>query len=309
MAIGMSNSGRRSRKEDIHLTHPSRANGTSKSSDPLSLPPLQDLQTPFSDPPHNTDLERGPNAALQAPGSRAGLPQTSSTTENNHNTLPPATAPDTEYTWGPSHPCFPHPNPHVPLSSPLYTSTRIIRIKRDWLLTGDLSPQFSNLYPEILDPLLPEADFRQIITKVNGDLEAAFDPKGWRNRVDAMLGLVSLWVWDDLGLTGVKARLRGVEEWIEKWNREVGEKEGVRILPLRRTGYMTLDIQIPDPHIRVDVSEPNSRPQTQHASDAHPKAAGGPNPLNGPAATAVGGGTSIHSNPHSHTRSLNATPR
>lgn len=62
--------------------------------------------------------------------------------------------------WGPSHPCFPHLNPHVPTSSPLYQRTRVIRIQRDWLKTGDVSPQFSNLYSEILGPAgLPMKNF------------------------------------------------------------------------------------------------------------------------------------------------------
>ena len=145
-----------------------------------------------------------------------------------------------EYAWGPSHPCFPHPNPHVPLSSPLYNSTRIIRIKRDWMLEGDQAPTFSNLYPEILDPYLPEDQFRIVIQHLNTELTHAFDPRGVRNLLDAVLGLMTFWFWDDIGATAVKQRLRRVETWLEQWNHDVGDKEGVRIIPLRRTAYMTV---------------------------------------------------------------------
>ncbi|KAF2404370.1 hypothetical protein EJ06DRAFT_457693, partial [Trichodelitschia bisporula] len=142
--------------------------------------------------------------------------------------------------WGPSHPCFPHPNPHVPKDSPLYASTRVIRVRRDWMAAGDVAPAFANLYPEILEPWVGEEEFRRVVRRVNAELREAFDPWGWRAWIDALLGVVTLWVWDDLGLTGVKKRLRGLEEWIEGWNREVGEREGVKIVPLRRTGYLSV---------------------------------------------------------------------
>lgn len=53
-------------------------------------------------------------------------------------------------------------------------------------------------------------------------------------------------------MVGVKKGLRGLERWMEGWNREGGrEEEGVRCVELRRTGYLCLDIQIPDPQLRV----------------------------------------------------------
>ncbi|KAH6888569.1 Golgin subfamily A member 7/ERF4 family-domain-containing protein, partial [Thelonectria olida] len=165
--------------------------------------------------------------------------------------------PDAAGEWGPQHPCYPHMNPHVPVDSLEYTNTRIIRIRRDWLLEGDLAPTFSNLYPEILDPAgLSEQEFRRVIEKLNGELIPAFHPYAWRNILDNMLGLVTGWIWDDLGLTGIKSRLSNLEKWIEKWNLEmektIGSEDGAsapKLVPLRRTGYMTLDIQIPDPEI------------------------------------------------------------
>ena len=156
-----------------------------------------------------------------------------------------------ELAWGPSHPCYPHLNSHVPLTAPEYVSTRLIRIRRDWMVKGDLAPTFSNLYPEILDPMMPEDQFRTVIAKVNETLVATFDPYSPRNWIDGFLGLVTGWVWEDLGLAGVKSQLKGLETWLEKWNQEYGAREGVRIISLRRTGYMTLDIQIPDPQVRV----------------------------------------------------------
>ncbi|OJD18754.1 hypothetical protein AJ78_01225 [Emergomyces pasteurianus Ep9510] len=152
-----------------------------------------------------------------------------------------------ELAWGPSHPCFPHMNPHVPVTSPEYQSTRIIRIRRDWMVKGDLAPTFSNLYPEILDPVLPELEFRTIIAKINNELISSFDPFSARNWLDGAIGLVTGWVWDDMGATGVKSNLESIEQWLEHWNATVGIGEGVKIWSLRSTAYMSLDIQIPDP--------------------------------------------------------------
>ncbi|CAI7603158.1 unnamed protein product [Penicillium glandicola] len=171
-----------------------------------------------------------------------------------------------ELAWGPAHPCFPHVNPHVPIGSREHMTTRVIRIRRDWMIKGDLAPTFSNLYPEILDPLLSEQEFRRVISTVNDGVIKAFDPFSFRNWFDGALGLLTGWVWDDLNAPATKSQLQHVEAWLENWNREVGAKDGVHIWSLRRTAYMSLDIQIPDPKVGIVPSEapsaPNTRPST-----------------------------------------------
>ncbi|KAK7430079.1 LRR receptor-like serine/threonine-protein kinase RGI2 [Neonectria magnoliae] len=213
------------------------------------------------DPPRETfshDLERGPDVMdPRISNVSAGDGIGSAISSSNSSIMGEEVEPDAAGEWGPQHPCYPHINPHVPIDSPEYVSTRIIRIRRDWLLEGDLAPTFSNLYPEILDPAgLSELEFRRIIEKLNAELVPAFNPYGVRNMVDSMLGLVTGWLWDDFGLTGIKSRLSNLERWIEKWNLEmektIGSEDGAvapKLISLRRTGYMTLDIQIPDPEI------------------------------------------------------------
>jgi hypothetical protein len=105
---------------------------------------------------------------------------------------------------------------------------------------GDLAPTFQNLYPEVLDPLIEEDDFRALIKHINETLIDAFNPLTFRAWLDAVMGVATFWLWDDVGLTKVKRKLAELERWIEKWNREKGEKEGVKIISLRRTGYMTV---------------------------------------------------------------------
>jgi hypothetical protein len=131
------------------------------------------------------------------------------------------------------------------------------------MVKGDLAPTFSNLYPEILDPLLPEHEFRTIISRLNEDLVAAFNPYNGRNWIDSVIGLLTGWIWDDIGANGIKSRLKSLERWLEDWNQKVGAPEGVKIWSLRSTGYMSLDIQIPDPKVGLVESEPSSRPATR----------------------------------------------
>ncbi|KAL4726200.1 hypothetical protein ACLX1H_006877 [Fusarium chlamydosporum] len=217
-------------------------------------------------PSYGEDLERGPDIMdprMSNVSAGDGIGSALSTT--NSSIMGEEVEPDAAGEWGPQHPCYPHLNPHVPVDSPEYVNTRIIRIRRDWLIKGDLAPTFSNLYPEILDPAgLSEQEFRRIIEKLNGELIPAFDPYSARNIIDSVLGLVTGWVWDDLGLTGIKSRLNNLEKWIEQWNLEMektmGAEDGVmppKIMPLRQTGYMTLDIQIPDPEIAPAPSTTN----------------------------------------------------
>lgn len=200
---------------------------------------------------YSRDLERGPEVMdPRLSNVSAGDGIGSAISSSNSSIMGEDVQADTGEEWGPQHPCYPHMNPHVPIDSPEYAHTRIIRIRRDWLLAGDLAPTFSNLYPEILDPAgLSEPEFRRIIEKLNGELVPAFNPYSFRNILDSVLGLVTGWLWDDFGLTSIKSRLNRLEAWIEKWNIEMAKTIGgddrttaPKIVSLRRTGYMTVSI-------------------------------------------------------------------
>ncbi|KAG5985029.1 hypothetical protein E4U55_001965 [Claviceps digitariae] len=204
------------------------------------------------------DLERGSDAVdhrISAISGADGIG--SSISSSNSSIMGEDVPPDAGEEWGPQHPCYPHLNPHVPLDSIEYATTRIIRVKRDWLIAGDLAPTFSNLYPEILDPAgVSEQEFRRVVEKLNAELIPIFDPFSFRNILDSVLGLVTGWLWDDFGLTAAKSRLNSLEKWMERWNLEMektmSSEEGAmppKLIPLRQTGYMSLDIQIPDPEI------------------------------------------------------------
>ncbi|TLD23134.1 hypothetical protein PspLS_07363 [Pyricularia sp. CBS 133598] len=215
---------------------------------------------PGRHPPRDGDVERGPDVLLSPDEPRRSMVSGigSAISSDNSSIMGDPDQPiDAGEEWGPQHPCYPHLNPHVPVDSPEYAKTRIIRIRRDWLLEGDLAPTFSNLYPEILDPAgLSEQEFRRVIEKLNGELIPIFNPYSWRNLFDGFMGVLTGWLWEDIGLTGAKIRLRKLEQWIEKWNADMekttGSEDGIippMLIPLRQTAYMSLDIRIGDPEI------------------------------------------------------------
>ena len=94
--------------------------------------------------------------------------------------------------------------------------------------------------------------------------------------MDAILGVATGWVWEDFGLAGVKQGAKQVEGIIEEWNgqrintlEKDEETELVKAIPLRRTGYLCLDIQIPDPHVGFVEAEEgrNSNEQSKEKGD------------------------------------------
>ena len=197
---------------------------------------------------YSRDLERGLDAEPRPSNVSLGDGIGSAVSSSNSSIMGEEVEADAGEEWGPMHPCYPHLNPHVNVESLEYATTRIIRIRRDWLLRGDLAPTFSNIYPEILDPAgISEQDFRRIIEKINSVVVPAFNPYAPRNMVDAVLGLVTGWLWDDFGLTSIKSQLSGLEKWMEKWNLDMERPATTdaaamtpRLISLRRTGYMTV---------------------------------------------------------------------
>lgn len=147
-------------------------------------------------------------------------------------------------------------------------------MKRDWLIAGDLYPQYANLYPEILDPLVNDAEFRDLVSSINDILQRMLSPYTTRAWIDSLIGAATGYIWDDLGLTGAKSGEKELERFIESWNKEK-EKEGheVRVVQLRRTGFMSLDLVVPDPGIDVPRDE-----ESEDEQDLTEALAGGTGP-------------------------------
>lgn len=259
--------------EQDHPAHPPK-----RVSSQRSLKHVRSLGSLRSASFHHTNLESVPPLPTSNPDSQPGSQQVTPTNPQHPSNRDLERGPDSEGpenqdeepAWGPAHPCFPHLNPHVPLHSPAYNATRIIRIRRDWMIAGDLAPAYSNIYPEILDPLLPEQEFRYIIDHVNHSLMRAYDPFSTANWIDGILGFLTGWFWEDIRTGGIKGELKRLEAWIEDWNKTVGAGDGVKIIPLRRTGYTCLDIQIPDPQVRVIDNEGRE----ERGSEATPRPPG-----------------------------------
>ena len=110
------------------------------------------------------------------------------------------------------------------------------------MIAGDLAPTFSNVYPTILEAWVSEQDFRTLVETVNDGLISAFRPAGWRAWLDAVLGVATGWLWEDLGATTVKSQVRELEKFMDGWNvgRSKGQGEDVKVFPLRRTGFLSV---------------------------------------------------------------------
>ncbi|KXS99381.1 hypothetical protein AC578_9001 [Pseudocercospora eumusae] len=199
--------------------------------------------------------------ALPAQRSQLSIPLTNRTGLSNEG---PEAAEDDDFEWGPQHPCFPHPNPHCSRSSEEFRSTRVIRVKRDWLIAGDLYPQYANLYPEILDPFITDEEFRTLIADINAILQSSFSPFTWRAWFDSILGVLTGYIYDDLGFTGAKRGVKELEAYVEDWNgaHEV-EGRAVKMIQLRRTGFMSLDFVIPDPQIDAPAEEEDEEQEVE----------------------------------------------
>jgi hypothetical protein len=139
------------------------------------------------------------------------------------------------------------------------------------MYSGDISPAFSNIYPEILEDRLSEECFRDVVRRVNSELYKAHSPWGFANILEGLVGMLTLWLYEDVISTTAKRRIDALDRYIDKANAELNEEGlGVKIIPLRRTGYLNvsfllertgtltrltqpqLDIQIPDPQVRED---------------------------------------------------------
>jgi hypothetical protein len=139
---------------------------------------------------------------------------------------------------------------------------------------GDLYPQFSDIYPEIMAPWITETEYRSLLSSINAACERNYSPTGWHAWTDAILGLLTGWLWEDFGLDRGTSGIKEIERIIEQWNENVrqrrsaegilGDKaaeeglekfdeqnELVGCVSLRRTAFMSLDFIMPDPKVSI----------------------------------------------------------
>lgn len=123
-------------------------------------------------------------------------------------------------------------------------------------------------------------------------LQGVFDPFRPRHWVDAIMGVVTGWAWEDLGGSGVKGGVMGVEKWVQRWNERVGRGRGVECVSLRRTGFLCVDLVVPDPRGWIVGEEGEERDEEQGAMEAY--ANGNGRAVNGYVNGGVGGGGYSH---------------
>ncbi len=247
----------------------------------------------FSDPPGTANAPSHPTDALPSNShhestSRCGHQQQHSIASSDDSSIAhsiPHSQHSGEIQWGPSHPCFPHPNPHVPRDSLLYKTTNVIRIPRDYMASGDLYPQFSTLYPELLGEAgLGQEEFTNSINQLNDVLAEVFMPFGvsdimkkgsvevrainaGRNLLDGVLGLLTGWMWEDAGLVGIKSGVARAEKCLEGFNGKL-EQQGkqARWISLKGTAYLSVSepLEVTEQFSRMYANENSSKFRSQH---------------------------------------------
>ena len=118
---------------------------------------------------------------------------------------------------------------------------------------------FSSVSP--LSRYFTNEEFKPIIDHINGILETMYTvPNNWANYRDIILGFITLGLWYILfssssflksvgtRLGGDESRLNELESYIESLNRsEKFRRNGIRIVSPRRSGFLSLDFEIPRP--------------------------------------------------------------
>ncbi|CAK7896825.1 ras modification protein ERF4 [[Candida] anglica] len=179
------------------------------------------------------------------------------------------------------------PNNHSTVTSSTYKDTRIVRVPRvyETLHMSDLIPQFStyvlgkepaaltlatveaktysmggsfddNYFGETsLTPLIPdlisEQKYIEIVERINLYLLNAFNPYNIYNAIEGLLDIMTGTLYSRIFNNYVreshcKRNLMELESYVNNTNMQL-EPQGIKIISPRRSGYLSLDIQIPRP--------------------------------------------------------------
>ncbi|KAK9369736.1 Golgin subfamily A member 7/ERF4 family-domain-containing protein [Lipomyces kononenkoae] len=143
-------------------------------------------------------------------------------------------------------------NPHVPADSTCRSCTRIVRIHRDYVYPREINiPAFSPVFPGYpLSVFMTESEFLDLVHEVNDQLDQAFCPMSVGNVLDGCIGVVTCWLWEYVFTSYHIRKASELESFIERLNEDVYKARGMKVISPRRTGYLSLDIQVPYPFIR-----------------------------------------------------------
>lgn len=161
-----------------------------------------------------------------------------------------------------------HPAPSAtPDGSTTPSATRIVRIPREFERFGDLVPQFSTAWPGTepgalvpsnennqlssatpLGIFLSPEELAPVVATINLFLREALSPYSVRNVVEALASAVTCWTLELVWEPYTKRRLGDMERYVEQVNEEwAAAGKRVRIVSPLRSGYLSLDVEIPVP--------------------------------------------------------------
>ncbi|CCK73392.1 Shr5p NDAI_0G04070 [Naumovozyma dairenensis CBS 421] len=173
------------------------------------------------------------------------------------------------------------PNVYVPSCSEAFKRTRIVRIPRNFEASLG-SPYFSTVLPGFepaaftsendeemfiprgiydddqvfgcnsISPLssyITQARYEEIVKDINDILAYSFQVYSWYNILDVVLGSLTLGIWSWLSkYICPNRKLFSLELYVEQVNQTpLFKSQGIQIISPRRSGYLSLDFQIPMP--------------------------------------------------------------
>ncbi|OLL27002.1 Ras modification protein ERF4 [Neolecta irregularis DAH-3] len=146
-----------------------------------------------------------------------------------------------------------HPNPHVAPGAA--RSTKVVRIERVYTLHGDICPHFSTTFPNYLAHYITEEQFLHLVETINRILQEAHNPFSPWNIAENIAAILTIFTSEWFWPSRLRSKLKALEGFIQTQNKEVFNPKGLRIISLRRTAYLTVDIEIPAPKSPKSIQE------------------------------------------------------
>ncbi len=164
-----------------------------------------------------------------------------------------------------------------------YNTTRIVRVPRDYSSKGDLCPIFSTYLPGtepgaineyygdlLVDEFIPRGvnhlknkfgyssisplnlylskdEFQEIIFQINNYCNLIFNPFQFKNLLFNSIAFLTLWIGENLFTDPSKKALKDLDLFIDKINEEKLKLKQIKLISPRRSGFLSLDFQIPRP--------------------------------------------------------------
>ncbi|EEB06305.1 palmitoyltransferase complex Erf4 [Schizosaccharomyces japonicus yFS275] len=118
----------------------------------------------------------------------------------------------------------------------------IIRIERDYSISGDIYPQFCTSYVSALEPYVPPTEWHTFVVTLNDHLRVAFCPWTFQNVMDGFLAVFTLYLSEFLLGSFHRKRVAALELFVQ----EFASAHGMKAASLRNMAFLCLCFHVTD---------------------------------------------------------------